>query len=92
VNRQITKTKAYKIGTERGSRTLGWRIDVEGDDGAHTIRVEIAEAVATSPHLSAQSREAKKSAGRAAVRPYLADDELPALVVIEENELRPSYD
>ena len=79
------------MGEERGRRTLGWRIDVEGDDGAHTIRVEIAEAVATSPTLSPGSREAKKSAGRAAVRPYLADDQLPTLVVIEESELRPFY-
>jgi hypothetical protein len=92
VNRQITRTKAYKIGTERGSRILGWRIDVEGDDGPHTVRVEIAEAVATSPRLSPPSQEAKKSAGRTAVRPYLSDDQLPTLVVIEESRISPFYD
>jgi hypothetical protein len=92
MTRHITSTKAYKIETGGADRTLGWRVTVEGDDATQTVRVEIAQSVATSPNLSLESQEAKKSAGRSAVRRYLGDDRLPTLIVIHEDEAIPHYD
>ena len=92
MRRHITNTKAYKIETGGADRTLGWRVTVEGDDGTHTVRVEIAQSVATSPNLGAEPQEAKKSAGRSVVRRHLSDDRLPTLIVIHEDEAIPHYD
>ena len=82
----------YIISPGGEDRILGWRVQVEGNDGAHSVKVEIGESMACSPDLGLESQRAIMTAGRSALRPYHNADKVPTLITVYETELVPSYD